>query len=88
MAERVSQSHSITLGGGVGPQNFRFDDYCIVPPETRVFRVVVYLDRARTPKYVCKIAICLIWIVSLVTAVPIAIALRVFELEETLICKY
>lgn len=49
---------------------------------------VLFLFRARPPKYVCKIIITVIWIVSLVFAIPTAIALRVVQVEEYRICKY
>lgn len=49
--------------------------------------LVLFFRRARPSRFVCKVAICLIWIVSLAFAVPIAIALRVVQITESISCK-
>lgn len=44
--------------------------------------------RARPPKYVCKIVITLIWIVSLLFGIPIAISLEVIQVVDERISEW
>lgn len=56
-----------------------------------LFRFIVsflfLFRRARPPRYISKIIIAFIWVISLAFAIPMAIALRVYPVTGVQTCK-